>query len=296
MQTYLEGSDYDIDKLYIMAHSVDSNGFITTGSRLENRFSLDVVYNVSKPNGITYVDGKDAGIEITTTELQQVIGNKDISTIDAINLLNKIYNSGTNAINFVFDGTEVVHPMQLERDKRKFLKIINSHSNPDRDVNGNALKNRLVNAIYNIASKPQNQLIAQVPVDMGEPQNAAEASTLGKAEMHINSDNPETMFMMQVQNMVGKKVIGISAVALKGFFAMSYVYSRKKEALKEAIFKGGSNLEIMQKLAALLITNPLTNEVTSIANLDVEDILDDLSNTRMLTFDEQEAQQIPDVV
>lgn len=296
MQTYLEGSDYDIDKLYIMAHSVDSNGFITTGSRLENRFSLDVVYNVSKPNGITYVDSKDAGIEITTTELQQVIGNKDISTIDAINLLNKIYNSGTNAINFVFDGTEAVHPMQLERDKRRFLKIINSHSNPDRDVNGNALKNRLVNAIYNIASKPQNQLIAQVPVDMGDPKSAADKSTLGRAEMHINSDNPETMFMMQVQNMVGKKVIGISAVALKGFFAMSYVYSRKKEALKEAIFKGGSNLEIMQKLAALLITNPLTNEVTSIANLDVEDILDDLSNTRMLTFDEQEAQQIPDVV
>lgn len=296
MQTYLEGSDYDIDKLYIMAHSVDSNGFVTTGSRLENYFSLDVTSMVSKPNGVVYVDGKGDGVQITTTELQQVIGNREPSIVTAINLLNRIYNSDTNAINFVDDRTEPIDPRQFERDKKRFLKIINSHSNPDRDVKGNALKNRLVNAIYDIASKPQNQLIAQVPVDMGEPQNAAKASKLGRAEMHINSDNPETIFMMQVQNMVGKKVIGISAVALKGFFAMSYVYSRKKEALKEAIFKGGSNLEIMQKIAALLITNPLTNEVTSVANLDIEDILDDLPNTRMLTFNSQEASQIPEIV
>ena len=294
MQTYLEGSDYDIDKLYIMAHSVDSNGFVSSGSSLENYFSLDVTSRVSKPNGVKYSEG--TGVQVTTTELQQVIGNREIDTIDAINLLNRIYNSGINTIEFVDDGTEPIDPRQFERDKKKFLRIINSHSDPDRDVKGNTLKNRLVNAIYNIASKPQNQLIAQVPVDMGEPQDAAKASTLGRAEMHINSDNPETIFMMQVQNMVGKKVIGISAVALKGFFAMSYVYSRKKEALKQAIFNGGGNLEIMQKLAALLITNPLTNEVTSIANLDVEDILDDLSNARMLTFDSQEASQIPEII
>jgi len=37
--------------------------------------------------------------------------------------------------------------------------------------------------------------------------------------------NPATIFNMQVQNMVGKKVIGIAAVGEKVFFNLSYYWN-----------------------------------------------------------------------
>lgn len=288
MQTYLEGSDYDIDKLYVMAFSVNSNGSIFTGSKLQDYFGLGVVSNVVSPNGITYEEGEN-GVVINYNDLQTLLraadNDAEYDNRTIINILNKIYTSGSNEVKFTAPALGQDELIQFEKDKHRFLRIVNSHSESPRDVRGFALKNRIVSAIYNITTKPQNQLIAQVPINMDEQHAAADNSALGRAELHINSDDPSVKYMMQVQNMIGKQVIGISAVALKGFFAMTFVYSRYTSEFEDSLEQNDSN-DTLNKLRKLLLFNPITNEVTSIANLNLTSILEMLEgdvNKRILT-------------
>jgi hypothetical protein len=112
---------------------------------------------------------------------------------------------------------------------------------------------------------------------MGDPQKAAEKSTLGRAELHINSDDPSAKMMMQQQNAVGKEVIGISAVSLKAFFGLYYYYSELTDNLKQAcISENPAN--IIQALNKLVFTHPITGHVTSLANIDIEQVIDVIRN------------------
>lgn len=279
-QTALQGSDYDIDKLYIMAHSVDDNGIVSIGSRLQSRLGLDIVSKLVPPTNIIYTEG-DSNIIVSYNEIRGVLGRDYMTSEQVIDVLNRIYNGNGN-VTFV-DMPK--NQGQANRLKKQFLNLVNSHSRSKRDVKGNALKNRIVSAINRITLAPQNQLIAQVPVDMGEPKKAAKASKLGRAEMHITSDNPETKFMMQVQNMVGKEVIGISAVSLKAFFGLSYFYNQKVQDVKNAISNGNIQ-SILNTLSALVFANPLTGEITSLANIDIEQLYD-LNPAETMSIDSQ---------
>lgn len=282
MQTYLEGSDYDIDKLYVMAFSVNNNGSVFTGSELQRYLPLNIVTNVIKPNTDYYTDDLNNGIEISYDDVHTLLNAVDdpnnVDTRPVIDLLNRIYSDKEGLLHFetvAFSSAEDAN--DYVEDKQRFIDVVNSHAESNQDLKGFALKNRIVSAIYNITTKPQNQLIAQVPINMDEQHEAADNSTLGRAEMHINSDNPATKFMMQVQNMIGKEVIGISAVALKGFFALTFVYSRYLSEFNDSLVNGDSN-DCLGKLRKLLLVNPFmpkdTTAVTSIANLDVEQSLD----------------------
>lgn len=293
MQTYLEGSDYDIDKLYIMAFSVNNNGSIFTGSELQKYLPLNIVTNLVKANGITYESDPNNGINVSYNEVQELLNavddNGSVNSKSIIDLLNRIYTSKEETIVFENpDGLTLDQIEDYEEDKQRFIDIINTHSESNQDLKGFALKNRIVSAIYNITTKLQNQLIAQVPINMDEQHEAANNSTLGRAEMHINSDDPSTKYMMQVQNMIGKEVIGISAVALKGFFALTFVYSRYLTEFNNNLQDGDSE-ECLESLRKLLIVNPLlpktADAVTSIANLDVEQTLDLIEdNSRLRTL------------
>lgn len=151
------------------------------------------------------------------------------------------------------------------------------------DFYGDQLRNRVVDRILDITLRPQNQLIAQIPINMSAQQDAAAASALGRSELHITSDNPETKFMMQVQNMVGKEVIGISAVSLKAFFALSYYYGTLLEDLKQKCRTfDPNNIEdcnvLINSFRKLLIYNPINQEVTSLANINIQSVLDVIGN------------------
>ena len=73
MQTWLEGSDYDIDKLYILAHSIASNGTLPTLSGLSRDFSPEETLRLPIPDGRTFVENK-IGYKVTLAQLAQVTG------------------------------------------------------------------------------------------------------------------------------------------------------------------------------------------------------------------------------
>lgn len=71
MQTWLEGSDYDIDKLYILAHSIASNGTLPTLSGLSRDFSPAETLRLPAPDGRHFVE-KEGGYRVSLAELNQV--------------------------------------------------------------------------------------------------------------------------------------------------------------------------------------------------------------------------------
>ena len=105
----------------------------------------------------------------------------------------------------------------------QFMSELNMHSQTELTEKDRqeAVKNKVSMAIKKVTKSVENQIIAQISVDtsMKALGDIAKQSSLANDEKTITSDNPATKFMMQVQNMVGRQVIGVTAVSLKQFFA-----------------------------------------------------------------------------
>lgn len=277
-QTYLEGSDYDIDKLYILTHSVNQNGLVQTGSGIQSKYGLDFISKLSRPIGKTIVVSDNPSLIVSSSDVLKFM-NDELKGDDLIQLYNLILNSDGNIAFEDIDTTGLL-PRDIARynsAKNQILREVKSHSQSilTADTDENYLKNRVVSGIYELTTKLQNQLIAQIPVDMGDPQTAAQQSTLGKAELHINSDDPSAKMMMQEQNSVGKDVIGISAVSLKAFFGLYYYYSELTDNLKQTCQSSNATDEnIMFALQQLVFNHPITGRLTSLANIDIEQVID----------------------
>jgi hypothetical protein len=66
-QTWLQGSDYDIDKAYIMGYTFDDNGRYIGWSNLFDLSNIDTLKAseyLPIPNGVTYTRTSD-GLDIT---------------------------------------------------------------------------------------------------------------------------------------------------------------------------------------------------------------------------------------
>lgn len=282
-QTYLEGSDYDIDKLYIMAYSVNSNGLVQTGTAIQSKYGLDFVSKLHRP------EGKEITLAVVpegaTVLSQEFIENFDFNNLSREEILetyNNILETGKIYVEpYVADA--MMREKRYNRVANTILKEINSYSKSvlTSTSDPNYLKNRVVSGVWAITNKLQNQMVSQIPVDMGDPQTAAEQSTLGRAELHINSDDPSAKMMMQQQNAVGKEVIGISAVSLKAFFGLYYYYSELTDNLKQACI-ANNPVDIINALDKLTFIHPTTGKITSLANIDIEQVIDVINNNKEL--------------
>ena len=162
----------------------------------------------------------------------------------------------------------------------KYMKYLNAHSRTklsDAHVDA-AIKNKVVHNVLKVASNAENQVIAQISVDAATEglKKAGKTSHLATYEKTITSDNPLTIFTMQVQNMVGREVIGVTAVALKQFFAKTAFYNDQiNQYTKECIADPSRIIEYTDRLLKLVVkNNPLTGKQTVFANLNFLDILD----------------------
>ena len=105
----------------------------------------------------------------------------------------------------------------------EFLIDLNTHALTELTEKDKqeAVKNKVSMSIKQVTKSVVNQVIAQISVDtaMNKLKDISKQSTLANDEETMTSDNPATKFVMQVQNMVGRQVIGVTAVSLKQFFA-----------------------------------------------------------------------------
>ena len=199
-QMFLQGSDLDIDKSYMMGLVMDDNGRYLGWSDLFDLSSLENIEaseTLPMPQNRKYI--KDInGIQIDETEY-----NNSQSRAEQLIAIGKILKQLNKQNNTKLNISD------------KLLSELNIHENTKLPAinEENILKNYISSNIQQIIQKSGNILSAYTPIDLNVL-NAAKP----ESNIDLNLFNPATVFIMQYQNMTGKQVTGISANGQKAQF------------------------------------------------------------------------------
>lgn len=243
-QTYLQGSDYDIDKAYIMGQSYDENAAYIGWSPLFNYNSVETL-QASKTlpipkHIVAYKGDYDISSEINTLinltenqDINEVLQNvRELSNADFIRQLAKIIRIAEqhNGINYSGDA-KVLNTL---------IETINKHENYliSDNVAESAFKNVASANIYQVSHDIRNRDQAYTAIAMGIMRKAADNSPKGNQAATLNMLNPMTKYIMQYQNLVGKNVISVAANGEKVWFNTFYYWTKVlKSGNQEAINK-----------------------------------------------------------
>lgn len=215
-QTWLQGSDYDIDKAYIMGLSFDSNGRYVGWSNLFNyssKSALKASEDLPMPRKIKYTVSQDGvNIDSFISQIEQVQQIPEQRIKLYADLLNYLYkNKITNIFYTLPYGKTVVENLE-------------THEFTDIPVNlmEDASKNFVSSHIQNVIQNLRNMIGAYSPIEMEDFRGASEGSPKGEQSAKMTLLNPATKLLMQIQNITGKNVIGIAANGEKASFMWHY--------------------------------------------------------------------------
>ena len=220
IQTYLQGSDYDIDKAYVMGQSFSDDALYIGWSPLFN-YSSEQMVDASKTlplprgNKLIVVEGQQYSIE---NELNDILSSSGPERLRK--MANLIYKIDTN------NGRYNYAPGQNADDKQKIINQIQKHENykvsyrQREQAYKNVASANIRNVVHNIRNRDQ----AYSPITMRDLQKEADKSPKGAKTKQLNMMNPLTKYVMQNQNLVGKNVIGIAANGEKDWFNLTYYY------------------------------------------------------------------------
>ena len=273
--TWLEGADYDIDKEYMMGYSLLDNGDVPTLSALDKYKNYDIkeLLRLPIPKNREFEINSDNAILVTLDDLKTF--DKNLSVIS------RILKDGRTNITFEpWNDKSKLSEQTYYRLQKKLLKRLNEHEQTDRtgEYHQKALRNVVVQGIFDVIKDPINQVNLQKPISMDEQHEAGDLSTLGKEEKYMTFDNPATKFKMQIQNMVGREVIGVTAVSLKAFFAASLYYNSEMESIAKLVrdqVTPENIQEVWTKIQDLVYDNKFGNnvELKTLSNAYIRPIL-----------------------
>lgn len=241
-QTYLQGSDYDIDKAYVMGQSYDSNGKYTQWSPLFDYTSAETLA-ISKqlpvPDDITLT--KDINGVDVSQELQVILDSSDeslepISYNDRVRRLKAL----VSVLNKIDKANGSITYTQKDSPKMQLvMKMLDKHFKyviPDAVAEA-AYKNVASANIYAVSHDIRNRDQSYTEISMNILKRAAANSPKGEQAATLNMLNPLTKYVMQYQNIVGKNVIGVAANGEKIWFNTYYYWTKllkegKHEKLK----------------------------------------------------------------
>lgn len=220
IQTYLQGSDYDIDKAYVMGQSFSDDALYIGWSPLFN-YSSEQMVDASKTlplprgNKLIVVEGQQYSIE---NELNDILSSSGPERLRKMaNLIYKI-DSNNGRYNYIVG--------ENADQKQKIIEQIQKHENykvsyrQREQAYKNVASANIRNVVHNIRNRDQ----AYSPITMRDLQKEADKSPKGAKTKQLNMMNPLTKYVMQNQNLVGKNVIGIAANGEKDWFNLTYYY------------------------------------------------------------------------
>ena len=220
IQTCLQGSDYDIDKAYVMGQSFSDDALYIGWSPLFN-YSSEQMVDASKTlplprgNKLIVVEGQQYSIENELNDILTSAGPERLRK-----MANLIYKIDTN------NGRYNYAPGQNADDKQRIINQIQKHENykvsykQREQAYKNVASANIRNVVHNIRNRDQ----AYSPITMRDLQKEADKSPKGAETKQLNMMNPLTKYVMQNQNLVGKNVIGIAANGEKDWFNLTYYY------------------------------------------------------------------------
>lgn len=221
---WVQGSDLDIDKGWMMAYELTDDGKIATLSKLDRYYTPTQVLDLRVPDNRTFTFSQDEGdIEINDP------------TLSDFDIIKTILNS---------DSTRVYWNLPDVERMRKIEERINLHQssrNLPKSTKESGLRNLVVHKINKVLRSPAVQYNMTVPVDeaMADlkhyiPKSAA-IEEFGKTW-----DNPAVKYNLQYENMVGRAVIGIGAVSLKAFYGLTACFNNIISNIEQLIPIAGS--------------------------------------------------------
>lgn len=170
-------------------------------------------------------------------------------------------NSTTNEV-FVPTNIMWLEGSDLDIDKQYILGYSIADSGRIFDGEGDhhkedRLKNNVVDNIWKTVTDPRNQINLTQPISTDDFKAIAAKSSRGKLAEGMSIYNPFHKYSMQVENMVGRDCIGSVATALKGFFALTYMYNMRMNEICDAIESG--NIDLATQLFNRYFKQPLAN-------------------------------------
>lgn len=135
-----------------------------------------------------------------------------------------------------------------------------------------AAKNIIVDNIFDVILDPKNQINLTMPVTTDNIQKIAAKSVLGRDGLVMNPYNSASKYLMQIQNMVGKKVIGNVATAIKSFFALSNIYNEQFRRIFDFIESGNyeSAKELLNRYTFYVTKVDGTRQLITLANVNLD--------------------------
>lgn len=157
---------------------------------------------------------------------------------------------------------------------RGILRELNKHEFTETSplLIESAYKNLVSSRIQKIVQNLRNMDAAYSPIEMEGIRKASNNSPKGELAGNMTLMNPLTKYLMQVSNMVGKGVIGITAVGEKVFFNNSFYWN---EGLRSSIYNWHRNMQFSQtfnRIEGRSLDNIKTTTKTTIANANFEDV------------------------
>ena len=282
-QFLFQGSDLDIDAVSLASFTLDKSGRYIIHSPFAN---IDTIENLEASEKIPFPTGKQMGFgegydfdyghmmpynDITDPNLpfSRRNGKLTLDTPQAINRFARFINM-CNKLGYV---PKANHPIYEDIAKR-LLDIVNEHNayiNDDRAEDFS--KNYVVSSMYKIGLSPANMIESQQAMDsITEPLKDVANKTIKAKEKSLeNPANFTTNIHGIAQNMAGKKGVGICAVGLKSFFALTARYnevlrtgtSKEQERLKSDVIIAGKKYQMLANAYGTNISNQAIAQVIS---------------------------------
>lgn len=227
-QTFLQGSDYDIDKAYLMGCNIGNDGKYMKWSNLFDYSSEESLLASMKlpvaEESYVNVETND-GIDVQKYVDTFPTGDTNVAKLKwASGLLNYIENYRQKTKDSDIRIKKMVGDKNVIDEITRMLYTHYSTSLSDENMDS-AYKNYVSANIQNVIQNSRNFISAYTPISMDDTKDASKDSPKAQASSSLNLMNPATKWIMQVQNMTGKTVIGIAAVGEKVFFNASFVWN-----------------------------------------------------------------------
>lgn len=229
-QAWLQGSDYDIDKSYMLGNEFDGNGLYQGWSPLFNYSYMEASKKLPFPTGIEIGMPKqfEKGIPIEEYVQEYKRLNETNDEEGKINLYNKLIRFiNTQTPKYSNDlEKNVVLIAKFDDDnmwiRRHLVDIVNGHNTYKNNLDNTEakLKNFISNKLQRIIQGTSNFIGSHAPITMDYLHEGANASSHKSQEW--TTMNPGYIPLMQTQAMVGKKGVGIAANGQKASFIWKY--------------------------------------------------------------------------
>ena len=228
-QLWLQGSDLDIDKSYMMGHSFGKNGLFHHWSPISD-YSTETRRRISDelpvPNGFILISKQkknDRQIEITFNNTQKILSDKIKTALTSKNGDEKF-----EAIKDILDILNLEKKFDIEPglDQMKGFKtlihILNKHNT--HRITDEEAKNIAIDNIISVCRDPRNVQSAHSPIDAATSALKRLLKDLEAGNMGDEYDG-FSIFQLQEDNQTGKKTVGVMANALKAFLTITQYYN-----------------------------------------------------------------------